>query len=71
VRMPTEQAKEEAKDSVKESLKTAEIELVLGKQLSAELVVNHGELSRRVAKMRRKFAEQYGFVVPDIRVSTA
>jgi flagellar biosynthesis protein FlhA len=63
------QAKEEAKDSVKESLKTAEIELVLGKQLSAELVVNHGELSRRVAKMRRKFAEQYGFVVPEIRVS--
>jgi len=57
------------KDSVKDTLKTAEIELVLGKQLSSELVTNPGELSRRVAKMRRKFAEQYGFVVPEIRVS--
>lgn len=62
-------AKAEEKDSVKETLKTAEIELVLGKQLSAELMTKHGELSRRVAKMRRKFAEQYGFVVPEIRVS--
>ncbi|WP_420415023.1 flagellar biosynthesis protein FlhA [Roseibium sp.] len=64
-----QKARSEEKDSVKESLKTAEIELVLGKQLSAELVANHGELSRRVAKMRRKFAELYGFVVPEIRVS--
>ncbi|MTI45906.1 flagellar biosynthesis protein FlhA [Roseibium hamelinense] len=62
-------AQAEQKDSVKESLKTSEIELVLGKQLSAKLMANHGELSRRVAKMRRKFAEQYGFVVPDIRVT--
>ncbi|MBN9670718.1 flagellar biosynthesis protein FlhA [Roseibium aggregatum] len=57
------------KDSVKETLKSAEIELVIGKQLSAGLLAKHGELSRRVAKMRRKFAEQFGFVVPDIRVT--
>ncbi|MTH98276.1 flagellar biosynthesis protein FlhA [Roseibium sp. RKSG952] len=62
-------AQAEKKDSVKESLKTAEIELVLGKQLSTRLMMNQGELSRRVAKMRRKFAEQFGFVVPEIKVT--
>ncbi|MEP3047884.1 MAG: flagellar biosynthesis protein FlhA [Roseibium sp.] len=64
-----DKVKAEEKDSVKETLKTSEVELVLGKQLSAELMTKHGELSRRVAKMRRKFAETYGFVVPDIRVT--
>jgi len=68
-RAEDEQAKLEEKDSVKETLKSAEVELVLGKQLSAELMTKTGELARRVAKMRRKFAEQYGFVVPDIRVT--
>ncbi|MEP0233455.1 flagellar biosynthesis protein FlhA [Roseibium sp.] len=61
--------KEESRESVKESLKTAEIELCLGKQVAGQLLAKHGELSRRVGKMRRKFAEQYGFVVPDIRVT--
>jgi len=64
-----EQERQETRESVKETLKTAEIELVLGKQLSTQLMTNHGEMSRRVAKMRRKFAEQFGFVVPDIRVT--
>ncbi len=59
----------ETKESVKESLKTAEIELCLGKQLAAELLTSHGELAHRVSKMRRKFAKQYGFVVPDIKLS--
>jgi flagellar biosynthesis protein FlhA len=68
-RAADEQARLEEKDSVKETLKSAEVELVLGKQLSAELMTKTGELARRVAKMRRKFAEQYGFVVPDIRVT--
>src|SRR5690606_26540402 len=61
--------KAEEKDSVKESLKTSEIELVLGKQLSAQLLAAHGKLGQRVGKMRRKFAERYGFVVPDIRLA--
>ncbi|WP_417669127.1 flagellar biosynthesis protein FlhA [Roseibium sp.] len=65
-----EEAKKlESRESVKESLKTAEIELCLGKQISGQLMAKHGELARRVGKMRRKFAEQYGFVVPDIRVT--
>ena len=64
-----EREQEEAKDSVKESLKTAEIELTLGKQLAAELLTSRNELAHRVSKMRRKFAKQYGFVVPEIKLT--
>ena len=63
------EAEEEARQSVKESLKVAEVELVLGKQLAATLVSAHGELAHRVGKMRRKFAQQYGFVIPEIKLS--
>ncbi|MGO9132851.1 MAG: flagellar biosynthesis protein FlhA [Methylovirgula sp.] len=63
------QSQKEAKESVKESLKAVEIELCLGKQLASKLLVAQGELTHRVTKMRRKFAQQYGFVVPDIKVS--
>jgi flagellar biosynthesis protein FlhA len=59
----------EAQDSVKESLRTFEVELVLGKQLAPRLLMLQGELADRVAKMRRKFAQIYGFVVPEIKVS--
>ncbi len=65
-----EQSKqEEERDSVKESLKTAEIELLIGKQLSTKLLSAHQELGFRMAKMRKKFAQQYGFVVPEVRVT--
>ena len=64
-----ESATAEAKDSVKEFLRTAEIEIVLGKQLGARLQPGQAELAHRVTKMRRKFARQYGFVVPEIKVS--
>lgn len=56
-------------DSVKSILKTAEIELVLGKQVAARLLGSHEELAFRVAKMRKKFAAQFGFVVPEIKVT--
>ncbi|VVT32129.1 Flagellar biosynthesis protein FlhA [Rhizobium sp. EC-SD404] len=62
-----EQAKE--KDSVKSVLKTAEVELLLGKHVSSRLLGAHQELAFRVGKMRKKFAMQYGFVVPEIKVS--
>jgi flagellar biosynthesis protein FlhA len=62
-------ADEEAKSSVRESLRTVEVELALGRQLSTALMPNHSELANRVAKMRRKFAKQYGFVVPEIKLS--
>lgn len=66
----TQQAeKDKEKDSVKTILKTAEIELVLGKQVATRLLGSHEELAYRVAKMRKKFAAQYGFVVPEIKVT--
>ncbi|MBE7204148.1 MAG: FHIPEP family type III secretion protein, partial [Parafilimonas terrae] len=61
----------EARDSVKDYLRTAEVELCLGKQLATKLLVSQGELGARVVKMRRKFALQYGFVVPEIKVSNS
>ncbi|MBW3097347.1 flagellar biosynthesis protein FlhA [Pseudohoeflea coraliihabitans] len=65
-----EQEQKDKEDaSVKTILKTAEIELVLGKQVAARVLGSHEELAFRVAKMRKKFAEQYGFVVPEIKVS--
>jgi len=60
---------EEARQSVKEHLKIAEIELCLGRQLSSAFLPTHEELAQRVAKMRRKFARQYGFVIPEIRLT--
>ncbi len=69
VEADAERAEAEARDSIKETLKVAEIELCLGKQLGTQLLAAHGELAHRVAKMRRKFARQYGFVVPDIKLS--
>jgi len=43
--------------------------LLLGKQVSTRLLGSHQELAFRVGKMRKKFASQYGFVVPEIKVS--
>ncbi|MBI1867115.1 MAG: flagellar biosynthesis protein FlhA [Methylocystis sp.] len=63
------QAKHEAKNSVKEYLKTPGVELCLGKQLSARILMSHDELIHRVGKMRRNFARQYGFVIPEIKLS--
>ena len=60
---------EEEKNSVKASLTTAEIELLIGKQLSTKLLVAHQELAFRMGKMRKKFATQYGFVVPEVRLT--
>jgi len=64
-----EKAKVEAKGSIKEHLKAYEIELCLGRQLTTAFLASHDEIGSRVAKMRRKFARQYGFVVPDIKLS--
>jgi len=60
---------EEEKQSIKSSLKTAEIELLIGKQLSTRLLTSHQELAFRMGKMRKKFASQYGFVVPEVRLT--
>ena len=43
--------------------------VLLGKQVSTRLLGAHQELAFRVGKMRKKFAAQYGFVVPEIKVT--
>lgn len=60
---------EEEKHSIKNSLRTPEIELLIGKQLSTRLIASHQELAFRMGKMRKKFATQYGFVVPEVRLT--
>jgi len=62
-------AREEERNSVKASLETPKIELVFGKQLASILLPQQGELINRMAKMRRKFAQEYGFVIPEVQVS--
>ncbi|PSO21650.1 flagellar biosynthesis protein FlhA [Bradyrhizobium sp. MOS003] len=69
VRKADERAQAEAKESVKDQLKTAEIELSLGGHLSVHLLGSRTELAHRVAKIRKKFAKQYGFVIPEIKLS--
>src|SRR5882724_3839588 len=60
---------EEEKNSVKASLATAEIELLIGKQLSTRLLVSHQELAVRKAELRKKFATPYCFVWSEGRVT--
>ncbi|MFN3890868.1 MAG: flagellar biosynthesis protein FlhA [Beijerinckiaceae bacterium] len=60
---------QDERSMLKDDLRAPEIELCLGKQIAPTIYASHGELSHRVAKMRRKFAQQYGFVVPEIKLS--
>ncbi|MBB3808006.1 flagellar biosynthesis protein FlhA [Pseudochelatococcus contaminans] len=61
--------KVDTREAIRETMKTAEIELCMGRQLSVRLKANQGELIHRVSKMRRKFAQQYGFIVPEIKLT--
>jgi flagellar biosynthesis protein FlhA len=58
-----------ARSSSKEMLRVAEIELSLGRQLSSIILTSRGEIADRVAKMRKRFALQYGFVIPEIKLT--
>ncbi|WP_068082017.1 flagellar biosynthesis protein FlhA [Polycladidibacter stylochi] len=60
---------ENKRESVKDSLELPEIEVRLGKQLTARLLAAKPEIGNRINKMRKKFAEQYGFVVPEIKLT--
>jgi flagellar biosynthesis protein FlhA len=64
-----EEAAQEEETSVQAVLEAPALELRLGKQLAVHFMKQHDELEHRVARMRRRFAEQYGFVVPEIRLS--
>lgn len=64
-------AAETKRDSVKEHLRSAEIELRVGQHLATRVMPTFEQMAHRVAKMRRKFAQRYGFVVPDIKLTNA
>lgn len=53
----------------KELLRTAELELVFGRQLSGLFIQSSNEIAVRVARIRRKFASQYGFVIPEVKIT--
>jgi len=56
-------------ESARKELRTAEIELCFGRKASAEMAASHGELAHRIAQMRRRFARDYGFLIPGIRLT--
>ena len=68
VRSAEARARAEAKSSIKEALKTDEIEISVGMHLASQILRVPQEIAERVGVMRRKFALQYGLVVPEIRV---
>ena len=70
IKRQADEAKDvEAKSSAKNMLRVPEIELCLGRQLSSTMLLAQADLAQRVAKMRRKFAQQYGFVIPEIKLT--
>ncbi len=64
-----EQTPEARAASLKEVLEVPALELRLGRQLSVHFMQAHDELVHRVGRMRRRFAEKYGFVIPEIRLA--
>jgi len=64
-----ERAERKQEDSLQTFLETPALELKLGKQLSLHFMQFHDQLAHRVSRMRRKFAERYGFVTPEIRMA--
>jgi len=68
-RKVAEDAARASKDSVKAELELPELELTVGKQLAGTVLRSPTELTHRVGKIRRKFAREYGFVIPEIKVS--
>ncbi|MEM9224572.1 MAG: flagellar biosynthesis protein FlhA, partial [Pseudomonadota bacterium] len=55
-------------DSVRAELDVPDLHLVVGKQLARTVLRSPTELTHRLAKIRRKFAREYGFVIPEIKV---
>lgn len=55
--------------AAKESLKPADLELVFGRQTAGMFLQNSTEIAVRVSRIRRKFAQQYGFVIPEVKIS--
>lgn len=60
---------QEEKLSLKTSLLVPTLQICFGKQLSSKFMPKQAELSMRMVNMRRKFAKEYGFIVPEIHIS--
>ena len=58
----------DARDETHSALEAPALELSLGRKASAALAASQGELAHRIAQMRRRFAREFGFVIPDIRL---
>jgi flagellar biosynthesis protein FlhA len=69
VRASQVEEEEQQRDSASQSLRSVELELVLGNQLAATLIPARPEMAHRMKKMRKRFAREYGFVVPEIEIS--
>ncbi|WP_371872925.1 flagellar biosynthesis protein FlhA [Notoacmeibacter sp. MSK16QG-6] len=54
--------------SLKHSLTVSEIEVVMGKQVSVALLPQNEELTFRMSRIRKKFASEYGFVIPEVAI---
>ncbi len=57
--------------SLRHDFKVVEIEVRLGTQLSATMFPLHNEIALRISKMRRKFAQQYGLLLPEVQLLDA
>lgn len=62
-------AKQDEKMSLQTSLIVPTLEISFGKQLFSKLILKQSELSLRMGNMRRKFAKEYGFIVPEIHIN--
>ena len=62
-----EQAERDA-DSIQTSMEVAALELSVGKQLGLKVLVDNQEMGYRISRMRKKFASEYGFVIPEVKV---
>jgi flagellar biosynthesis protein FlhA len=54
--------------SLRNDFRVAEIELQLGARISSTMFPVHNEIALRVSKMRRKFAQQFGFLLPEVQL---
>ena len=53
----------------KQLLRPAGLELVFGRQTAGLFFQSSSDIAVRVSRIRRKFATQYGFVIPEVKVS--
>ena len=62
-------ADSERVDTAREQLRPIEIELCLSKELALRLLPSHDEIAARMGKIRRNFARQFGFIIPNIKLT--